>query len=191
MSFHPHSNQLLTAMKLRYPLLALLLLIAMPALAQERANDEPRQSPNAAVSQTIGTTEVDVVYGRPSVRDRDIFGDLVPYGEVWRTGANEPTVISFSDDVTVEGEAVSAGTYALFTIPGEDAWTVILNSDTEQWGAMAYDEGKDVLRAEVTPMEGDDMEMMTITFEDVTDTQGTLVLHWDDVRVPVTIGAGS
>lgn len=178
-------------MKLRYPLLTLLLLIAVPALAQERGNDEPRQSPNAAVSQTIGTTEVEVVYGRPSVLDRDIFGALVPYGEVWRTGANEPTLITFSGDVTVEGEAVPAGTYALFTIPGEDTWTVLLNSDTEQWGAMAYDEEKNVLRAEVTPMEGDDMEMMTITFEDVSATEGTLVLHWDDVRVPVRIGVGS
>lgn len=178
-------------MKLRYPLLALLLLIALPATAQERGNDEPRQSPNAVVGQTIGTTEVTVTYGRPSVRDRDIFGALVPYGEVWRTGANEPTVLSFSGDVTVEGEAVPAGTYALFTIPGDDEWTVIISSDTGQWGAMAYDDGNDVVRATVTPIEGDDMEMMTITFENVTPTEGTLVLHWDEVRVPVTIGVGS
>ncbi len=178
-------------MKLRYPLFALLLLFALPATAQERGNDEPRQSPNAVVGQTIGTTEVTVTYGRPSVRDRDIFGALVPYGELWRTGANEPTIITFSGDVTVEGTAVPAGTYAFFTIPGEDAWTVILSTDTAQWGAMAYDQGKDVARATVTPVEGDDREMMTITFEDVTPTEGTLVLHWDETRVPVTIGVGS
>lgn len=178
-------------MKLRYPLFTLLILFALPATAQQRGNDEPRQSPNAVVGQTIGTTEVTVTYGRPSVRDRDIFGALVPYGELWRTGANEPTVITFSGDVTVEGTAVPAGTYAFFTIPGEDAWTVILSTDTAQWGAMAYDQSKDVARFTVTPVEGDDMEMMTITFEDVTPTEGTLVLHWDETRVPVTIGVGS
>ena len=183
-------------MRIRSFLLALALLAPAPAAAAQmtipqRGTDEPRQSPNAVVGQTIGTTEVTVTYGRPSVRDRDIFGALVPYGEVWRTGANEPTVITFSDDVTVEGEAVSAGTYAFFTIPGDDAWTVILSTDTAQWGAMAYDEGKDVVRVTVTPTEGDDMEMMTITFENVTATEGTLVLHWDETRVPVRIGVGS
>lgn len=178
-------------MRFRYPLLAALFLLALPVTAQERDNDEPRASPNASIGQTIGTTDVTLTYGRPSMRDRDIFGALVPYGEVWRTGANEPTTITFSSDVTVEGEPVPAGTYALFTVPGEDAWTVILNSGTEQWGAMEYDEGQDVLRTEVTPMAGETMEMMTFSFEDVGETEGRLVLHWDDVRVPVTIGTNS
>lgn len=178
-------------MHLRFPLLAVLFLLALPATAQERGNDEPRASPNASVGQTIGTTNVTVTYGRPSVRDRDIFGALVPYAEVWRTGANEPTTITFSSDVMVEGQPVEAGTYALFTIPGEEVWTIVLNSDSAQWGAMSYDESKDVLRVEATPESAPASEMMTISFEGVSETEGDLVLHWAETRVPVTISVGS
>lgn len=168
------------------PVLALFALLATSALGQERGNDEVRASPNAAVSQTIGTTEVTITYGRPQVNDRTIFGDLVPYDEVWRTGANEATTISFSSDVTIEGEPLSAGTYSIYTIPGEDAWTIIFNDVANQWGTE-YDEGEDVLRVEVSPESADQREMMTFLFEDVTDTTGTCVLHWADVRVPFEV----
>lgn len=178
-------------MRFRYPLLAVLFLLALPATAQERANDEPRASPNAVVGQTIGTTDVTVTYGRPSVRDRDIFGGLVPYDEVWRTGANEPTTITFSSDVMVEGQPVPAGTYALFTVPGEEVWTLVLNRDAEQWGAMDYDESQDVLRVEVSPESAPAAEMMTFSFDSVSESEGELVLHWDEVRVPVTISVAS
>jgi hypothetical protein len=174
------------------PLLALLVFAAGPALAQERGNEEPRTSPNAAVSQTIGTTEVRITYGRPSVNDRVIFADdgLVPYGEVWRTGANEATTFSVSDDVMIEGESLPAGTYALYTIPGEDTWTLVLNSEADQWG-MNYDTGKDVLRVEVSPEASDMREMMMFSFTDVTDTAGTCVLHWAETRVPFEIEVAS
>lgn len=178
-------------MPFRLSLLALCFMLAVPVAAQERGNDEARTSPNAVVGQTIGTTDVTVTYGRPSVRDREIFGGLEPYGEVWRTGANEATTITFSDDVMVGGQTVAAGTYALFTIPGEDSWTIIINSDADQWGAMNYDEAADVARVEVEPEEADEMEMMTFYFDHVTDTEGHLVLHWDETRVPVMISTGS
>lgn len=171
--------------------LGLALVLAVPALAQERGNDEARTSPNAAVSQTIGTTDVMLTYGRPSVRDRDIFGDLVPYDAVWRTGANEATTITFSDDVMVEGQPLAAGTYGLFTIPGEKQWTVIFNRAAEQWGAMNYDAGSDALRVMVEPREGDMDEMMTFSFDEVGEDRGMLVLHWDEVEVPITISTGS
>lgn|SRR5690554_6803305 len=178
-------------MPLRYPLfLALAVLLALPAQAQQRANEEARVSPNAAVGQTIGTTEVTVTYGRPSVRDRDIFGELVPFDTVWRTGANEATAITFSDDVTVEGQPLAAGTYGLFTIPGTDEWTIIFNEAPEQWGAYEYDEASDVLRVTVTPMQDGDTEMMTFSFDEVSEDMGRLVLRWDDVAVPITIGTG-
>lgn len=173
------------------PIFLSLLLVAgltMPTAAQERGNDEARVSPNAAVSQTIGTTEVRITYGRPFVNDRTIFSDdgLVPYGEVWRTGANEATTISFSSDVTVQGESLSAGTYSLYTIPNEDSWTIIFNENANQWGTD-YDESGDVLRVESTPESASHREMMTILFEDVSETSGTCVLHWADVRVPFEI----
>lgn len=169
----------------------LLLLVAglsTPTLAQERGNDEARVSPNAAVSQTIGTTEVRLTYGRPSVNDRTIFSDdgLVPYGDVWRAGANEATTISFSSDVTVQGEPLSAGTYSLYAIPGANTWTIIFNDVANQWGTE-YDKSEDVLRVEATPESASNREMMTFFFEDVTETSGTCVLHWADVRVPFEI----
>ncbi len=178
-------------MRFRFALLALAFLLALPVAAQERANEEARPSPNAVVGQTIGTTDVTVTYGRPSVRDRDIFGDLVPYDAVWRAGANEATTITFSDDVMFGGESVPAGTYALFTIPGEETWTVILNSEANQWGAMNHDAAKDVTRVEVTPEAATAAEMMTFYFDTVSDTEGMLVLHWNETRVPITIATGS
>lgn len=174
-----------------------LLLLAVPATAQERGNDEARTSPNAIVGQTIGTTMVTVGYSRPSVRDREIFGDslasekpLVPYGAVWRTGANEATTITFSGDVTVEGKPLAAGTYGLFTIPGEDMWTVIFNEGAEQWGAGNYAEGSDALRVMVEAEETDEAEMMTFSFDEVNNTMGTLTLRWDETAVALTIGVG-
>ncbi|MDZ7718546.1 MAG: DUF2911 domain-containing protein [Balneolaceae bacterium] len=162
-------------------------LISLPANAQERGGDEARVSPNAEVSQTIGTTEVLVTYGRPGVRDRDIFGGLVAYGQVWRTGANESTAIVFSDDVMIEGEEVPAGTYSLYTIPGEDEWTIIIN-ETLSWGTQ-YDETADYARVTVEPEESYYVEQFMIYFEDVTENSGELVLHWDNTKVPVTITA--
>ncbi|MFN2396963.1 MAG: DUF2911 domain-containing protein, partial [Bacteroidales bacterium] len=120
---------------------AISLLFSTSIQAQERGNDSPRVSPNASVSQTIGTTVVTVTYGRPGVRDREIFGELVPYDEIWRTGANEATAITFSDNVMIEGEELTAGTYSLYTLPGMDEWSVIFNNN-QSWGTQ-YDSTMD------------------------------------------------
>lgn len=159
--------------------------LSTSALAQERGADEARVSPNAAVSQTIGTTQVSITYGRPSVNDRQIFGGLAPFGEVWRTGANESTVITFSDDVKIEGEEVEAGTYSLYTVPGEDEWTIIINSKLS-WGTQ-YDKSADVLRVNVEPEQDQEVEQFIIYFENITDTSAECVLHWDTTKVPFTI----
>lgn len=178
---------------LRLAACALALAAALPAVAQTRATDEPRPSPNALVGQTVGTTQIAVAYGRPSVRGRAIFGDaeaLVPLGQVWRTGANEATTISVSDTVRVEGQPLAPGTYALFTIPGADAWTVIFNHTAEQWGAFRYDAGQDALRVTVEPINDAPMqEQFEIRFADVSDTAATMVLHWDRTGVPVRFEA--
>ena len=174
-------------------LAALALLLAAPgALAQARATDEARVSPNARVGTTVGTTEVDVTYGRPSLRDREVFGDatlLAPAGEVWRVGANEAPTITFSGDVFLEGEMVPAGTYALFAVPG-DEWTVILNKVANQWGAFRYDAGQNQAELTVTPVTDAPMqEQFEIRFTDVDEDSAMMVLHWGTVGVPVGVYA--
>ena len=181
--------------------LALAALAAPAAHAQTRASDESRPSPNALVGQTIGTTDVTVTYGRPSVRGRAVFGAdttfLVPYGQVWRTGANEATTITFSSAVRVEGQPLAAGTYALFTVPGPAEWTVVFNRVAEQWGSYRYDAAQDALRVTATPevedseAEDDVEEMFDIEFDDVTPTSTVLVMEWERVSVPVRIETGA
>lgn len=162
--------------------------LSQSATAQERGSDEARVSPNATVSQTIGTTEVMVTYGRPGVRDRDIFGGLVAFGDVWRTGANESTALVLSDDVWIEGEEVSAGTYSIYTIPGTEEWTIIINEKLS-WGTQ-YDESMDYVRVTAEPEESFNVEQFMIYFENVSENSGEMVLHWDNTKVPVTITTG-
>jgi uncharacterized lipoprotein len=168
-------------------LLITLLITVAPSViaAQERAMDEVRVSPNAAVSQTIGTTQVSITYGRPGVKERTIFGDIVPYGQVWRTGANESTAITFSKDVTVEGEPIQAGTYSLYTIPEKEEWTIIFNSKLS-WGTM-YEPQHDIARFTVKPESADKKENLAFYFTDLTDTSAVAVIHWDTLKVPFTI----
>lgn len=152
---------------------------------QERANNKPRISPNAAVSQTVGTTDITITYGRPAVNNRTIFGDLVPYNNVWRTGANEATALVVSDEVTIEGNKLDEGTYSLYPIPGKDKWSIIIN-DIMSWGTQ-YDAAGDVLRFTVKPQKADFREQLMFYFEDVTQESTTVVLHWETVKVPFTI----
>lgn len=147
----------------------------------------PRPSPAASVSQTIGVTEVTLRYSRPGVKDRKIWGGLVPYGEVWRTGANENTTIQFSTPVKVEGKELPAGIYGLQTIPTEGKWTLILSKDADLWGAFAYKPENDALRAEVTPKPAEHQERMDFAFEDLTDNSATVVLRWEKIAVPFKI----
>ena len=163
------------------------LLLVSASQAQERNQERVWQSPNAATAQTIGLTQIEVTYGRPSVRDRDIFSSdgLVPFGQVWRTGANESTAITFPDNVIIEGELLEAGVYSLYTVPGEKYWTIIFNEKLS-WGTQ-YDESADVLRVRVQSKRAHFVEQMMIYFEDVTPETGTLVIHWDRVKVPIRI----
>ena len=153
-----------------------------------RANTESRVSPNALAAQTFGTAMAVVEYGRPSVRGREIFGDLVPYGEVWRAGANEATTLTVTQDVLVGGAPLAAGTYSLFAVPGDETWTVILNGVAQQWGAYEYDAAQDVLRTEVIAETGRPVqEQLLMLFEDVDAEGATLILAWDDIRIPVRL----
>lgn len=164
---------------------SLLALAAVDAHAQQL--NLPRPSPKATVSQTVGITEVTIHYSRPGVKDRKIWGDLVPYGQVWRTGANENTTITFSTPVKVEGKELPAGTYGLQTIPNQNEWTLILSKDAELWGAFNYKPENDALRAPVKPAPADFRERMGFEFEDVTDNSARVVLRWEKLQVPFNI----
>ncbi|MDX1383167.1 MAG: DUF2911 domain-containing protein [Thermoanaerobaculia bacterium] len=164
--------------------LTLALLPLPAAIAQERGDDSRRASKNGRAEGTIGDASVVVTYGRPKVKGRQVWGALVPYGAVWRAGADEANTVTFSTDVEVEGNAVPAGTYSLFFLPTEDEWTVILNKVANQWGAFRYDEGQDQMRAKVEPEAADHVEELTIEV-----TSDGLLFRWEELAVPVRIDA--
>jgi Protein of unknown function (DUF2911) len=150
----------------------------------------PRPSPNATVSQTIGVTEVTVRYSRPGVKDRVIWGKLVPYGEVWRTGANENTTIRFSTPVRIDGKELPAGIYGLQTIPGHDDWVIILSKDAEEWGAFSYKPDHDAMRFHVKPAPAAaPQEWMSFDFRNLSDTSAVLALRWEKLEVAWKIEA--
>jgi len=153
------------------------------------AQQLPVPSPAATVKQVVGLTDFTVDYARPSMKGRKIFGDLVPFGEVWRTGANVATKITFNTDITFGSTPVGAGTYALFAIPNEGSWSIILNKDTEQWGASNYREEMDVARVTVKSEKSPVTETFEIRFERVTKNSAHLVLVWEEtaVRVPIEV----
>jgi hypothetical protein len=157
--------------------LTLTAVMALPALAQ-RGDDSKRKSKNGRTEGTIGGVAVTVEYGRPSVAGRRIWGELVPYGKVWRTGADEATTITFSKEVMVEGQKLAAGTYGLFTVPGETEWTVVFNRVAKQWGAYEYDDKQDALRVKVAPTTGDPIEALDFVIEG-----DRVVMRWEKARV--------
>jgi hypothetical protein len=158
---------------------------ASPVLAQL---DLPRPSPSSKVSQVIGLTEVTVDYSSPAVKGRTIWGGLVPYDQMWRTGANQATKITFSRDVTFGGKPVPAGTYALFTIPAKGTWTVILNKKADQSGtAREYKADLDLVRFQVHAKPAPFRERMAFLFSDFTDDKGTLDLEWEKLRLSIPI----
>jgi hypothetical protein len=163
-------------------------LAAGAAFAQQQL-DLPRVSPNAWVSQMVGVTKISITYSRPGVKGRKIWGGVVPYGEVWRSGANENTTITFSTPVKVEGHELPAGTYGFQTIPTAGDWTIIFSKDANEWGAFSYKQADDALRVQAKPQPAEMRERMAYEFDDVTDTSAKVVLHWEKLKVPFTVEA--
>jgi hypothetical protein len=163
------------------------LMIAPPSSAQTGGVNFPAASPACTLKQRVGLTDIEIVYSRPGVKNRTIFGGIVPYGQVWRTGANQATKITFSTPVKLEGHDLPAGTYALFTIPGENEWTIIINKGANQWGSFQYNEKDDVVRFQVTPATLKDtrIETFCIEFNRVRDESAVLTLVWDRTVVPI------
>lgn len=147
----------------------------------------PRPSPLQEVTQKVGISDVTIVYSRPGVKERVIWGELVPYNEMWRTGANANTIFEISHDATIEGNEISAGKYSLFTIPTEKDWTIIINKKNDHSGTSGYDEANDVMRFTVSPAKDAFVERMRFDFENLTDNSADVVLRWEELRVPFKI----
>lgn len=149
----------------------------------------PRQSQRATVSQRLGVTDVSVTYHRPLVKGRKIFGDVVPFGQVWRAGANENTVIAFSDPVSIEGQSLPAGTYGLHMLPTDSTWTIIFSKNATSWGSFSYDEKEDALRVKVQPGAAEMHEALTYDFDDLKPDSAVVTMRWDKLAVPFRVTA--
>jgi hypothetical protein len=172
----------------------------------------PRPSQKASVMQRVGITDVTITYSRPAVKGRKIFGDapadsyakgeatldnqykrpegmaIVPYGHVWRTGANEATQFVITDDVMINGQKLAAGSYSLHTIPAKDEWTIVFNGTANQWGSFNYDPAKDTLRVKAKPQSlKENQEWMMFTIDPVTEDSATVNIRWEKVSVPFTV----
>ena len=153
------------------------------------AQELPQPSPKAKVEQRIGLTDVTVEYSRPSVKGREIFGELVPFDKIWRTGANANTLITFTDDVKIDGQDLKAGKYSFFTVPpsNKEKWQVFFNSVIDGWGEGKYDEKNNVLKLTAQQKSVEKHESMVFSFDNLTDTTGVLTLAWDTVAVSLKI----
>ena len=167
--------------------LSILFVLVSCGLTANAQIKTPQPSPTSKIEQVVGLTDVTVEYSRPGMRGRTIFGDLVPYGQVWRTGANANTKITFSDNVTIDGQELKKGTYAIYTIPNQTSWEVIFYSDANNWGTpQKWDESK--VAAKITaeiyemPMK---IESFTMTFDDLTSGSAVMGMLWENVYVGV------
>jgi tetratricopeptide (TPR) repeat protein len=166
-----------------------LLLAAMSRVtrAQSFVLDLPDPSQRAEISQRIGLTDVTIKYHRPLVKDRKVWNGLVPYGKVWRAGANINTTITFSDPVTVEGHPLDKGTYGLHMIPNADTWTIIFSRNSTSWGSFTYDQAEDTLRINVKPLAVDMHNALTYDFDQLQPDSAVVVMAWEKVAVPFKV----
>jgi tetratricopeptide (TPR) repeat protein len=160
---------------------------AQTATGETLMLDLPRASQHALVTQRIGLTDITVNYHRPLANGRQVWGKLVPYGQVWRAGANENTTITFSDPVTIEGQALDKGTYGLHMIPGENQWTVIFSKNSSSWGSFTYKQDEDALRVNVKPQSADAHDALAYDFDDVKADSTLVTMRWDKVAVPFKV----
>jgi hypothetical protein len=174
--------------RMRTLLPALVSLGVLASTAHAQRLKAPEASPAAEVAQTVGLTKISVSFHRPAINGRSVWGGLVPWGEVWRAGANENTTVAFSSDVKVEGKPLKAGTYGVHMIPTQKDWTIILSNMNVAWGSFTYDQKEDALRVVVKPKTvATSEERLAYRFDDPSDKKTTLVLAWEKLEVPVAI----
>ncbi|MCB0696344.1 MAG: DUF2911 domain-containing protein [Chitinophagaceae bacterium] len=177
---------------MKYITLALLLLTGVATTSFAQGLKLPALSPTAKITQAFSTSEITIDYSRPSMRGRKIFGGLVAYGEVWRTGANAATKVMFGEDVNVGGVDVKAGTYALYTVPNVNEWEVILNKGVGNWGTGGYTTDDDVARFKVKPTKFNNAaETFTITIDDITFNSCDITLKWENTKVVIPVKANN
>lgn len=165
------------------------ILVVMMSLSTVCAQDpvKPRPSPAAIVKAKYKDTYLKITYSQPHKRGREIFGKLVPYGQVWRTGANEATEITITKDIFINNTLLPAGTYSLFTIPEEEVWTIIINKDLGLWGSYNYNINMDLIRFTIKPEKSSpSYEAFTISIEQ-RNSVATLLLMWDNVKISIPI----
>ncbi|HEV8039217.1 MAG TPA: DUF2911 domain-containing protein [Bryobacteraceae bacterium] len=153
------------------------------AMAQSAMLNLPRASQHARITQRIGITDITIDYSRPQVRGRKIFGKVEAYGQIWRAGANENTVIEFSDPVSIEGQALGEGIYGLHMIPGETSWVVIFSKNHTSWGSFTYDQAEDALRVTVKPEAAENQESLSYDFDDPKPDSALITMRWEKVAV--------
>ncbi len=164
------------------------LLAASASFAQSTQLNIPRDSQRASVTQRVGITDITVNYHRPLVKGRTIWGKVVPYGQVWRAGANENTTITFTDAVTIEGKPLEKGTYGLHMIPNEKEWTVIFSKVNSAWGSFTYKEAEDALRVNVKPQAAEMEEALAYEIDQPTENSAVITMRWEKVAVPFKVG---
>lgn len=162
-------------------------LLAAAAVRAQPAVELPRASPSASVSQSFGYTTATVNYCRPAVKGRVIWGGLVPYGQVWRAGANEATTLELTTDARINGQTLPKGRYGLFILPAEKAWTFILSRQNKIWGAFAYDQKEDALRVTVASQAAEHKERLEFEFESITDSGAALTAHWEKRKASLVL----
>ncbi len=154
---------------------------------QDQPFEVPTTNTRGKIQQRVAATDIEVVYNRPSTKGRKIFGDLVPFGKVWRTGSDASTKLTFSTPVSVSGKPIGAGTYELFTIPGEKEWTIILQQNKNQWGSYRYSAEFDVHRSVVKSCKANATETFTISFDNITSNSTEISLMWENVKVAIPL----
>lgn len=173
--------------------LILIISIGFQSIAQQRHRKGPNQvtypevSKQASISQTIGITTIEINYHRPKTLGRNLWGALIPYGKVWRAGANESTTISFTDDVIINGNPLAAGIYSIHMIPEQENWTVIFSNNHTQWGSFYYDQKEDALRVSVKPEAISHKEALTYSFDTYSEDQAVLSMNWEKVRISLEV----
>lgn len=160
----------------------------LPAQAQIANFEVPTTNSHAVIKQRVAATDIEVIYNRPSVKERRIFGELVPYGKIWRTGSDASTKISFSAPVSINGNPIDAGSYEIFSIPGKTEWIIINRKNRKQWGSYAYNPEYDIVRIAAKPLTLPNLaEKFTISLDDIRSDTATLNFAWEKVRVPLQI----